>query len=62
MPTLSIEKTQNLESTALKKGSAKTTTLRRRKAPSGAADPKVSPPPLKRKAMQIGAAKTPVKA
>jgi hypothetical protein len=62
MPTLSIEKSQSLESAAPKKGSAKTTALRRRKAPSGAADPKVSPPPLKRKAMQIGTAKTPVMA
>src|SRR5262245_36969840 len=62
MPTVSIENSQNLESAAPAKGSAKTHAPRRRKAPSGAADPKKPPRPVERKAPQIAAAKTPAKA
>src|SRR5262245_61681813 len=63
MPTRSIEKTQNFESAAPKKGKTKPSASSRRKAPSGAAYPKKAPPqPVVSKAAQIAAAKTPAKA
>jgi hypothetical protein len=63
MPAISIEKTQNLESAAPKKGKTKPNAPSRRKAPSGAANPKKAPPqPAASKATQIGHAKTPAKA
>jgi Protein of unknown function (DUF3489) len=61
MPTRSIEKSQNLETTAAKKGTAKPNALSRRKAPSGPANPKKPPRPVVSKATQA-AAKTPAKA
>jgi hypothetical protein len=60
MPTRSIETSQNLESAAPKKGSAKSCPPARRKPPSGAA--KKPPRPAVSKATQIAAAKTAVKA
>jgi hypothetical protein len=62
MPTHSIEKTQNLESAAPKKGKTKPSAPSRRKPPSGAANPKKPPWPGVSKATQIAAAKTAVKA
>jgi hypothetical protein len=62
MPTHSIETSQNLESAAPKKGNTKPSAASRRKLPSGAANPKKPLRPVEPKAMQVGAAKTPVKA
>ena len=61
MSTRSIEASQNLESAAPTKGSAKSCPPSRRKPPSGAASPKKPPRPVEPKATQIAAAKTPVK-
>ena len=59
----SIKTSQNLGNTAAKKASAKSNAPSRRKALSGAASPKkLAPQPAASKAMQVGAAKTPVKA
>jgi hypothetical protein len=63
MPTRYIETSQNLESAAPKKGKSKPSAPSRRKARSGAASlKKLAPQPAASKAMQVGAAKTPVKA
>jgi Protein of unknown function (DUF3489) len=63
MPTRSIEASQNLESAPPKKGKTKLSAPSRRKSLSGAASPKkLAPQPTASKAMQVGAAKTPVKA
>ena len=63
MPTISIEKTRNLESAAPKKGKTKPSAPSRRKLPSSAANPKkASPQPVVSKAAQIAAAKTRAKA
>ena len=61
MPTLSIEKSRNLESAAPKKGSAKSTAPRRRKATSATIIAKKPPRSVLSKSGQA-AAKTPVKA
>jgi hypothetical protein len=59
----SIETSQNLGNTTAKKGKTKPSAPSRRKALSGAASPKkLAPQPAASKAMQVGAAKTPVKA
>ena len=59
----SIETSQNLGNTTAKKASAKSNAPSRRKTASGAANPKkLAPQPAASKAMQAGAAKTPVKA
>jgi hypothetical protein len=62
MPTHSIETSQNLESAAPKKGNTKPSAASRRKLPSGAANSKKPLRPVEPKAMQVGAAKTPVQA
>lgn len=62
MPTLSVEKTQNFESAAPKKGGAKPNAPSRRKAPSRAANPKKPPRSAGSKAALIDAAKIPPKA
>jgi Protein of unknown function (DUF3489) len=61
MSSLSIAKSRNLESTAPKKGSAKSKTASRRKVPSTAATPKKPPRSVESKAGRVAAAKTPVK-
>ena len=58
----SIETSQNLGNTAAKKASAKSNAPARRKLPSGAANSKKPLRPVEPKAMQVGAAKTPVQA
>ena len=62
MSSLSIAKSRNLESTAPKKGSAKSNTSSRRKVPSTAATAKKPPRSVESKAERVAAAKTPVKA
>jgi Protein of unknown function (DUF3489) len=62
MPIHSIEASQNLGNTAAKKASAKSNAPSRRKLPSGAANSKKPLRPVEPKAMQVGAAKTPVQA
>ena len=62
MSSLSIAKSRNLESTAPKKGSAKSNTSSRRRVPSPAANAKKLPRSVvKSKAERVAAAKTPVK-
>src|SRR5580700_5720970 len=61
MSSLSIAKSRNLESTAPKKGSAKSNTSSRRKVPSTAATAKKPPRSVESKAERVAAAKTPVK-
>ena len=61
MSSLSIAKSRNLESTAPKKGSAKSNTASRRKVTSPAANAKKPPRSVKSKAERVAAAKTPVK-
>jgi len=61
MSSLSIAKSRNLESTAPKKGSAKSNTSSRRKVPSTAATAKKLPRSVESKAERVAAAKTPVK-
>jgi hypothetical protein len=61
MSTLSFKKTQNPESPTPKKGSAKSSAPKRRKAPSGVANPKKPLRPVETKLTPIAAAKTPVK-
>ena len=61
MSSLSIAKSRNLESTAPKKGSAKSKTESRRKVPSTAATAKKPPRSVDLKAGRVAAAKTPVK-
>ncbi len=59
MPTLSVEKTPNLESAAPKKGRAKPNAPSRRGPPSGAAYPKKAPPqPVVSKGTHMAAAET----
>ena len=60
MSSLSITKSRNLESTAPKKGSAKSNTSSRRKVPSTAATAKKPTRSVKSKAERV-ATKTPVK-
>jgi len=62
MSTLSIAKSRNPESTAPKKGSAKSNTPSRRKIPSTATTPKKPLRSVESKAERVAAAKTPVKA
>jgi hypothetical protein len=63
MPTHSIEASQNLESTAPKKGKTKSSAPSRRKPLSGPANlKKLAPQPVGSKTTQVGAAKTPVQA
>jgi Protein of unknown function (DUF3489) len=62
MSTLSIAKSRNRESTAPKKGSAKSNTPSRRKVPSTAATAKKPPRSVETKAERVAAAKTPMKA
>ena len=62
MSPLSIAKSRKLESTAPKKGSAKSNTSPRRKVPSTAATAKKLPRSVESKAERVAAAKTPVKA
>src|ERR1700732_4688416 len=59
MSSLSIAKSRNLESTAPKKGSAKSNTSSRRKVPSTAATAKKLPRSVESKAERVAAAKTP---
>ena len=61
MSSLSIAKSRNLESTASKKGSAKSNTSSRRKVPSTAATAKKLPRSVESKAERVAAAKTLVK-
>ena len=61
MSSLSIAKSRNLESTAPKKGSAKSNRPSRRKVPSTAATAKKPPRSVKSKAERVAAGKTPVK-
>jgi len=61
MSSLSTAKSRNLESTAPKKGSAKSNTSSRRKVPSTAATAKKPPRSVESKAERVAAAKTPVK-
>ena len=61
MSSLSVAKSRNLESTAPKKGSAKSNTSSRRKVPSTAATAKKPPRSVESKAERVAAAKTPVK-
>jgi len=58
MSSLSIAKSRNLESTAPKKGSAKSNTSSRRKVPSTAATAKKPPRSVESKAERGAAAKT----
>ena len=58
MSSLSIAKSRNLESTAPKKGSAKSKTASRRKVPSTAATAKKLPRSVESKAGRVAAAKT----
>jgi Protein of unknown function (DUF3489) len=60
MSSLSIAKSRNLESTAPKKGSAKSNTASRRKVTSPAANAKKPPRSVESKAERVAAAKTPV--
>jgi Protein of unknown function (DUF3489) len=62
MSTLSIAKSRNRESTAPKKGSAKSNTPSRRKVASTAATAKKPPQSVETKAERVAAAKTPMKA
>ena len=62
MPIRSIEKTQNLESAAPKKGSTKSRPPSRRKAPSGVASPKKPPQSAESKTTRIAGVKMPPKA
>ena len=61
MSSLSIAKSRNLESTAPKKGSAKSNTSSRRKVPSTAAIAKKPSRSVDSKAERVAAAKTPAK-
>jgi hypothetical protein len=61
MSSRPIVKSRNLESTAPKKGSAKSNTSSRRKVPSTAATAKKPPRSVESKAERVAAAKTPVK-
>ena len=61
MSSLSIAKSRNLESTAPKKGSAKSNTSSRRKVPSTAATAKKPPRSVDSKAERVAAGKTLVK-
>jgi hypothetical protein len=61
MSSRPIVKSRNLESTAPKKGSAKSNTSSRRKVPSTAAIAKKPPRSVQSKAERVAAAKTPVK-
>ena len=61
MSSLSIAKSRNLESTAPKKGSAKSNTSSRRKVPSIAATAKKPPRSVDSKAERVAAGKTLVK-
>ena len=54
MSSLSIAKSRNLESTAPKKGSAKSNTSSRRKVPSTAATAKKPPRSVESKAERVG--------
>jgi hypothetical protein len=58
MSSRSIAKSHNLESTAPKKGSAKSNTSSRRKVPSTAATAKKPPRSVESKAERVAAAKT----
>ena len=62
MPTLSIEKSRNIESAIPKKGSAQSFASRRPKAPSGAASPKKQLRPVGSKPARATGAKRPPKA
>jgi uncharacterized protein DUF3489 len=62
MPTLSIEKSQNLESATPKKGSAKSSAPRRRKATSATVIAKNPPRSVVSKTERAAAAKMPEKA
>jgi Protein of unknown function (DUF3489) len=62
MPTLSIEKSRNLESAIPKKGSAQSFASRRRKAPSGAASPKKQLRPVGSKPARATGGQRPPKA
>jgi Protein of unknown function (DUF3489) len=62
MPTLSIEKSQNLESATPKKGSAKSSAPRRRKATSAKVIAKNPPRSVVSKSERAAAAKMPEKA
>jgi Protein of unknown function (DUF3489) len=62
MPTLSIEKSRNLESAEPKKGSAKSSAPRRRKAKSAAVIAKKPPRSVVSKSERAAAAKMPEKA
>ena len=61
MSSLSIAKSRNLESTASKKGSAKSNTSSRRKVTSPAANAKRPTRSVESKAERVAAAKTPLK-
>ena len=61
MSSRPIAKSRNLESTAPKKGSAKSNATSRRKVTSAAANAKKPPRSVESKAERVAAAKTPVK-
>src|ERR1700680_465139 len=61
MSSLAIAKSRNLETTAPKKGSARSNTSPGRKVPSTAATAKKPPRSVESKAERVAAAKTPVK-